>query len=298
MSDGLPEGVQRELALCGTLETITISDPDLIRRVSQSPDISRPASDSLPAFFSFYFKATKFYSATTGDYFVGFQNDARSCQETRTAAMHDALRGALTPERVAPLAELLKSDPSDAETIIGAVRFVAGLFVKLDDGEQVPDHIARAAAATFTDTLQLSNPINYLRARRARWAVEQYVARKVLNGMDVADVAHNFGAAAQGLSAALLLMKKSGKGKSVKDLLFESPVAEKVIRMPNCTTTLDGLFPQENPLQPRKSIIVLQIASAATATADDRFLFGTGVDVRQCPFKSVLFSFVEHFNKS
>ena len=87
------------------------------------------------------------------------------------------------------------------------------------------------------------------------------------------------------------MLRGSNLQTDIKDLLFKKPIAQKVVRIPNCTTTVDGLFPVDKPLQPGKTIIVLDIGSAAKATSDDNFLFGTGVGSRQCPFKPVLYSF-------
>lgn len=79
----------------------------------------------------------------------------------------------------------------------------------------------------------------------------------------------------------------------VEQVLCANPVVEAVLRVPIEPTTLDGVFPEDDPLLPGKTIIVAYVSEAAKETGDIQFVFGSGSDKRMCPFRNLFVSALE-----
>lgn len=163
---------------------------------------------------------------------------------------------------------------------------------------ELPDEIAGASFETLISVDQVRNIFLYLRARRARHKIMKYITTKYPDLEYPVDVMHNLGAAAHGWSKAIIMIRELTKTQpnmeQEEDIsqkyFLKNPIIPFVLRVPIIRTTFDGVFPRDDPLIPGRSIVVCDIKEAAIMSNDVRFLFGTGVDERQCPFKDLFLS--------
>ncbi len=299
MSDlALPTGVTRKKALFGFIDSVQVSDPHYIRLFDACPYLTRPSIPSRHPALTLFFFFTKFFSGPSKDYFLGFLPDTHPDYSARSTAQHSHLDRQIPEERTHALAKLLRGNASAFEVSRAVLNIVGSLFLRqpafAEAGPvEVPDSVVHAAHGTLTVPGQLVDPLAAWRALRSRQCVEDFVADRIDADLVVPDVAHHFGAAAQGATRALLLLRSDKKEQlSLTDFrtcMLEAPIAESVVRVPSVETTVGGLFPQDDPLVPGRTIVKLNIAQAAKQSGDDRFLFGAGRDHRQCPFKPVLY---------
>lgn len=285
-SNTLPPGVVRKSMPFVTRDFVTISDPDLIRVVSSHSDIGRPASVTLPFLFRAFFHASKFYYPPEDSWAAVFQTDGEKEQSLRRQNTIDSLVKGFNQDQINRIEGLIKGNDDLPSLGVKCAKIVAEVILPISQGEELPDEVAKASYDTLKDFPDTFNPIKYLNGRRARATVENYVRKLLPNEKYPGDIAHNLGAAAQGFSAAIQLLQ----GKITHDVvptLSKDAMIKGVLRAPLCNTTLDGLFPEDNPLIPGTSLIALDIGTAAAETEDASFLFGVGTNHRQCPFKSL-----------
>lgn len=292
----LPPGVARTSVPFMVKDIVRISDEALIRKVATHPDIARPGEVDIPALFRIYFQATKFVHPATGRYVLPLEGDDRNDSAARRTVVEAQLSPGFSEDQLARIADLVQSDRTEPEVARECVKLVGQLILPLGEGEEVPDEVADAAYRTLTEFSDVYNIFKYLRGRKARKKVEDYCAQLLPDEEHIGDYGHNLGAAAQGLAAALMSMRNLDEKGDVHKFFLDNPMTPAVIRVPKRTTTLDGVF-EGKPLLASETIIVLAIGEGAKEAQSDMFLFGSGVDVRQCPFKGVFFSTVEDIQR-
>lgn len=184
------------------------------------------------------------------------------------------------------VAQLLSRTGTEVEVSAVATRIVGRLFLPTE----IPDDIVAAARNTL---LKMPvGPVAYAKCAKAQKAVYEYVKTHVPEE-HVADVCHNLGAAAQGVSAGLEALRIApttvSDSVSLRDELLKNPLIPKAARIAVGNSTVGGLL--DEPLVKDKTFIMLQFGNAASETQDDNFLFGPGTSARQCPFKGFFFKF-------
>lgn len=286
---GLPAGVARGGIPFLVKDRVVVTNPDIIRRIAAHPDMARPAEVDFPKIFRTYFESTKFIHLPTNSYALPFQGDDRNERVNRRAVIEAQLSRGFSEEQIDRLVGLVRSNKSDLEVSMGCAKVVAQLILPLGEGEELPDDVAKAAFQTITTFTDIFNPIKYIRGRMARKKTEDYCASLLPDEEHLEDYVHNLGAAAQGFGQAILSMREMATDDSEKHFK-DNPITNAVLRYPRRNTTLDGMFPEDNPLRVGESVAVLMISDAAKEAQDDLFLFGNGNEFRQCPFKGLFFN--------
>lgn len=283
----LPDDVERVKIPFFVKDLITVKNPDVLRKLADSPDIGRPGQGELPWVFRYWFRSTKFIYPPTQTFFIALEGNEENDRPVRRKVVEEQLAAGFTEEHIAKLTELIKGDGDFASVGTECAKIIGDLILPLKDGERVPDNVARAACMTAVGQDSVFNPFQYYRGWSSRREVESYVQSILPDEVYIGDYAHNLGAAAQGLGQACLTMRDL-KNDDVRSHFCNNPLTASTMRVPLKTTTLDGVFPKSAPLT-TDSIIVMEISTAAKKTHDDSFLFGSGADHRQCPFKNLFF---------
>lgn len=296
MSSKLPEGVTRSGLPPFVKEFVTVQNPDVLRKLASSPDILRPAEVELPWILRYYFKATKFFYPPTNRWVIAHEGDDKNNRPERRKAVEDLLAKGFTDAHIAKFTELVKGDGDLVQVGAEVAKVFAEIHVPLPEGEAMPQDVAEAAASTAIEFKSVVfNPLKYWAARAARYKVEEWLRTVLPEDAEVGDYSHNLGASAQGFGTALISMRDM-QTSDIRTHFVNNPIIKGTMRMPARTTTVDGLFPDDAPLLPG-SIIVMDTATAARKTLDDMFLFSSGVDVRQCPFKGLFFETTTEIQK-
>lgn len=283
----LPQNVERISIPFFVKDMVTVKNPDVIRKLASSQDIGRPAEAQLPWVFRYWFASTKFYYPPTEKFFIAQEGDEKNDRPQRRKVVEEQLAAGFTEQHIAKLTELIKGHGDLTSVGKECAKIIGDLILPLNDGETIPDDVASAACTTAVDPTSIFNPFAYFRGWSSRRKVESYVRSKLPHEVYIGDYAHNLGAAAQGLGLACLRMRNL-HNNDVRVHFCNNPLTTSTLRVPMKTTTLDGTFPDDAPLT-TDSIIVLEISAAAKETHDDLFLFASGVDHRQCPFKNLFF---------
>eukprot|EP00177_Eucheuma_denticulatum_P006818 GFKZ01012402.1.p1 GENE.GFKZ01012402.1~~GFKZ01012402.1.p1 ORF type:complete len:296 (-),score=38.47 GFKZ01012402.1:963-1850(-) len=283
----LPDGVNRSSIPFFAKDVVTVSNPEILRKLATSPDIGRPGDVPVPWIFMEFFRASKFLYPTTGQIFIALEGDDTNNRLQRRNVVSETLASGLTEEHISKLVELIKGDGDKFEVGAECSKIIGDVILPLKDGQRVPDDVALASCNTALFISVLANPFATLRARHARRKVEEYLEELMPEETNIGDFAHNLGAAAQGFAAALLSMRNM-ETEDVMEHFLSNPISETSMRRPLTTTTLGGIFPEEAPLT-RDSVIVMRIADGVRKSRDGIFLFGSGSEERQCPFKPLFF---------
>lgn len=283
----LPEDVQRISVPLFVKDMVTVKNPDVLRKLASSPDIGRPGEAQLPWIFQYWFASTKFYYPPTERFFIALEGDEKNDRAQRRKAVEGQLAAGFTEQHIARLTEIIKGTGDFISVGTECAKIIGELILPLKEGQTVPDDVASAACTTAVDPTSIINPFAYYRGWSSRRKVENYVRTIVPDEIYIGDYAHNLGAAAQGLGQACLKMRNIHEN-DVRLHFCNNPIAASTIRVPLKTTTLDGIFPDDAPLT-TDSIVIMDISAAAKQTHDDLFLFASGVDHRQCPFKNLFF---------
>lgn len=283
----LPEGVTRSSIPLLAKDIVTVSDPDILRKLATSPEIGRPGDVPIPWIFMYFFHATKFVYPTTGQIFIALEGDDTHNRPERRSVVSETLASGFTEEHVTKLVELVKGDGDELEVGTECAKIIGDVILPLKEGQRVPDDVALASCQTALFMTIIADPLATLRARRARRKVEQYLEELMPDEKNIGDFAHNLGAASQGFAAALLSMRNM-EHDDVMGHFLHNPITETSMRVPLTTTTLGGIFPEDAPLT-RDSVIVMRIADGVRKSRDHLFLFGSGSEERQCPFKPLFF---------
>lgn len=292
MSPTLPSGVKRTNVPFLLPDLVTISDPTIMRQLASSPDLTRAAEGQLPPVMSAFFLSTKYYSPVDEQFVTSLLGNEQQHRPQRRQDVQKQLARGLREDQIASLVALAKGNEKDFRKIeVACTKIVADLILPIPAGEELPDDIANASWSTLKKPAEMVNPFNYFRARAGREKLENYVRGLLPNEEHICDFAQNLGAAGNGFAKAIVSMRDM-REPDVRTHFCANPIVESVIRVPNTTTTLGGLFPEDKPLLPNKTVIVFAIAEAATQSIDDKFLFGAGIKTRECPFKGLFFSTV------
>lgn len=291
----LPKGVTRLQLPFGLVDLIKVTDPGLIRKLETSPDLTRAGESPVHPILSLFFKSTKFYNSAEDSHFVALLDDHRPDVQQRINLIRDKMSEKHSEQVVRDVSAAVHGSGSQIDVARACLRFIAPLFLRLDAGEDVPDNIIRASIATHTTIMQSLNPFSHWRAIAARRELEDYIAARALPGVSHTDAQHITGVTCQSVAEALLRLRNKGEEVTFTELLLAMPINETSPRVPLRETTLGGLF--SDPLVPGRTIVQLQIGEAAKQTGDVRFLFGSGVDERQCLVKPFLFSIADDVAK-
>lgn len=197
----------------------------------------------------------------------------------RLSAVQTQLSSGFTPSQVARLSQLIHSDSDLEHVAVECCKLVAELLLP---GVDIPDHIARDAFGTATTPDVVFKPREYLRCRKRRHNVERFVREVRPEEKYVVDVAHNLGAAAQGMSTAVMRLRKGEKGEGVQQRMAREPVVEGVMRVCAKDAEIDELG-----MVPKGKVVRLMIGHAEKVERNGMFLFGTGTEDRQCPFRDL-----------
>lgn len=296
MPPKLPEGVTRSSLQPFVKDIVTVQNPDVLRKLASSQDIVRPAEGEMPWLFRFYFKATKFFYPRRNRWFIAQEGDDRNSRAERRKDVEDLLAKGFTEAHIAKFIELVKGDGDLQQVGPEVAKVFAEVLLPLPQGEAMPQDVAEAAVNTALEFRSVVfNPTKYWAARAARRKVEDWVRTVVTEDAEVGDYSHNLGASAQGFGTALISMRDM-KTSDLRTHFVNNPIIGGTMRTPARSTTVDGLFPDDAPLVPG-SIIVMDTATAAKNTLDDVFLFSSGVDKRQCPFRGLFFETTAEIQK-
>lgn len=289
----LPSGVTRVYVPLLNNDLITINDPQIIRRIAVMPEIGRPSETKLPVFIKAYFEATKFYSVHDKKWAVPMEGDNANHRQQRYNITSSQLEKGFSIEQLSKFDELVNSNKSIREVGAECAKLIAPLVLPLPPGDNLPDEVAYACTDTLTDLPQMLNPIRYLAARKARKLTEDYIKQLLPDEEYPVDYVHNLGAAAQGFAKSVLSLRNNSDDEAVKSFLTQHPMVDSILRVPIETTTLGGLLPEDNPAKPDNSLIIFKIGEASQKTSDPLFMFGAGVEHRQCPFRHLFFATAE-----
>lgn len=290
-----PEGVTRRRVPLVSKDLVTVQDPELITKIASSPDIGRPGEAELPWLLKLYFKATKFIYPPTNRWFIALEGDDKNNRLERREAVEGRIAKGFTDAQICRLTDAVKGEGDLVQVGAEVAKVMAEVVLPLADGQTLPQDVAEATVNTALEVSVLFNPPQYLAARAARNKVEEYVRSVLPEGAEVGDFTHNLGAAAQGMGKALISMRDM-KTSDLHAHFGNNPMVAATTRIPKKTTTIGGMFPGEAPLTPN-SLVVLDITTAAMKTLDEKFLFSSGTETRQCPFKGLFFDTTAEIQK-
>ena len=138
------------------------------------------------------------------------------------------------------------------------------------------------------------NPLKYLPSRAARQTIERWLKKAFPDEPYYVDILHDLGTMYSGLSAGLLSLRKVQEGDDIFTHMAKNPVLPITARIAGKETDFGGVLDR---MVPEESLIVFDLASAAHATHDIGYVFGTGISERQCPFKDMFFELGENVLK-
>ncbi|CAN8062893.1 unnamed protein product [Agarophyton chilense] len=288
MSTSLPEGVTRRRVPLITKDLVTVTNPEVLRKIAASPDIVRPGEAKLPWLLQTFFGATKVYYADENRWFIGMDGDEKNNRLARRKVVENLISNGFTPERIDKLTEAVKSDCDQTHLAAEVAKAVAELVLPLPEGEELPQEVAEATWLSAKELSVAYNPFQFFPALSENRKVQAYL-RSVLSDEDeLVDFLHHLSSGSQGIGRGLMVMR-GDTTTDVHTFFCKNPVLSNgVLRVPAVETTLDGIFPENAPLLPT-SIIVMDNMTCAKDTMDSDFLFGMGIEKRQCPFKNLFF---------
>lgn len=153
----------------------------------------------------------------------------------------------------------------------------------------VPDEIIDASDAQTRSIVDVFKPWVFIPARPALAKIFLYTEKllaerhqdKELEVEGVTDFSHPL---MTPFTAGPKILKAISQNPQLPaDKLFtELALVEEVLRMTNRDTTLGGMFPEDNPIKARKTIIRFNINKACLETRDLAYAFGSGTDRRRC----------------
>lgn len=278
------------------MDIVTIFNAELIQKLSEHPDLTRSGQAKLHPLLRLYFPSSKFLHPGTGCWAPAVLPDGADEQVERSGQTTQDLAKGFTPAQIDRIDALIKGNEDAREIGAKLAKLVAEVTLPLKEDEELPDNVAYASCDTLREVPEMFVPWKYFSARRARATAEKWVERRFPDCQNPVDVVHNLGAAAQGLAEAVMLLRTAGNEEYIP-FICKTGLLEKVPRFPLRNSTLDGLLPEEKPLQPGKSTVTMMIGTAATKTKDPRFLFGVGTDHRQCPFKPHFLSMINQIRE-
>lgn len=285
----LPKGIQRVSAIPMLLsDVVRVSDPEIIRKININPDVGRIGNSEPPWILKMFFRASKFFHPSSGMYHITqLDNGSFEQEQRRKAALHQVSVG-FSKNQLDTLSGLVHSD-KDLHTVTKeSGQVMSSLVLSLPEGQKLPDDVAEANINTLNSITAVFNPIRYIRALRARGTVENYVQNQKPSEKYVGDFVHNLGASFQGFGRAMTQLRNAGQQDALS-FFCQNPIVPAVMRVPKVITTLDGIFPEDQPLIPGKTVIILEIGEAAKESKDPTFLFGPGSGNRECPIMNLFF---------
>eukprot|EP00172_Hildenbrandia_rubra_P001516 Plantae.Rhodophyta-Hildenbrandia_rubra.ctg2081.p1 GENE.Plantae.Rhodophyta-Hildenbrandia_rubra.ctg2081~~Plantae.Rhodophyta-Hildenbrandia_rubra.ctg2081.p1 ORF type:complete len:334 (-),score=72.81 Plantae.Rhodophyta-Hildenbrandia_rubra.ctg2081:241-1242(-) len=298
----------RRLKFFNFIDVLWVSDPEDIRRLEASDKISRLHSEEtkdIPAVARFVLQASMWFNPETDAWFMGMEakdsikhpikRDVH--YQKRISYIKDELRRGYTRDDVDDMVVLLKDEKKknyklDVER--KALQTVIGRFLK-DGGENLPDEFVKDTESTVSRPSQILNPITYQRGRRANLNVIRWLQKNMNPKGNLGDNAHNTHVTTKGFSRILLEYTKSDKFASPRDFLTAFPAVKQLFRVATKDSKLENVLnkPLKNAMIPYKTIVVLDIERATKDTGNDLYMFGAGVEERQCPFKNFFFEFLD-----
>lgn len=290
MSTTLPAGVKRFGVPFLLKDVVIVSDAALIRKIASNPDITRSGGAELPWIIQKIFLATQFYYPKEDRWHIASLGDEQDNRPNRRHDVEEYLKQGFNEDQISRLVELVEGDGNVEYVRKEAVKVVAEIIGGVRPGQKLPQEIADAAAQIMFFLPIGVGPGGYLRGRAAREKLENYCVDLLPDGSEIVDYVHNL-ATPTAFGDALMALRNT-TSPNPKSYFLNNPLLPILYRFPKKTTTVGGLFPQDSALKPG-SVIILDLASAAKATQDEKFLFGTGLETRQCPFKGVFFDTVD-----
>lgn len=286
MAKTLPAGVKRTSLPFLLKDVVIVSDADLIRKIASDPDITRPGDAKLPWILKLIMSATQFYYPKEDRWHVSSLAPGQQNMEKRIRDVEEYLKQGFNEDQISRLVELVEGDRDEEYVRREAVKIVAEITGAVRPGQKLPQEIADAAAEIMSFIPIGVGPGGYLRGRAAREKLENYSVDLLPEGSEIVDCVHNL-ATPTAFGSALVALRNTDS-TTPKSYFLNNPLLPVLYRLPKRITTVGGVFSQDAVLKP-ETLIILDLASAAKATQDDKFLFGAGLETRQCPFKSVFF---------
>lgn len=275
------------------LDILIVSDPEQIKKIEASGDVDRLhayETKSLPWWVQFYFKATKFHDDQRDLWFCPLESESNPTYRPRRTYLEEKVATGYSQEDVKKIAQLLKTNASDEALAQEMVQVVNRRFF----GEEIPQHITKAAKDTLQSIGESLLPWKYIQARKSSKQIVDYCEQHLSKDVHTLDVSHNIGEVVQATAGALKILKDN-LDKPVEEIFTSHPLTPQAPRIAVKSSTFDGLL--SSPITPGKTVVILQIAKAATKTHDINFTFSAGTPHRACVFQDFFLAFMKDLQR-
>jgi hypothetical protein len=240
------------------MDLVVVSRPDQIRIVEASGDVDRLhvfETATLPWWVRFFFRATKFHDHRRDLWFTPFESASNPTYPGRRAYLEEKVAAGYSAEDVQKIADLLTSNVDDDILAQEMVQVVNRRFFN----KEIPPPVTRAAKNTLQKLSEAIFPWKYKRAIQSREQILEFCEQNLPKSVHILDVGHNIGEVVQA-STSIRASKLGG-------LLWFAT-------------------------RPGKTVVILKVAKAASASHDLLFTFGTGKPERACVFMNFFLSFM------
>jgi hypothetical protein len=275
------------------LDIIIVSDPEQIKKIEASGDVDRLhayETESLPWWVKFYFKATRFHDDQRDLWFCALESASNTSYQPRRTYLEEKVATSYSEEDVKKIAELLNTNASDEVLAHEMVQVVNRRFFE----EEIPLPITKAAKGTLQNLRESIFPWKYIHARKSSKQVLDYCERNLSKDVHILDVSHNLGEVVKTTTGALRTLKDNLE-KPVEEIFTSHPLTPQAPRIAVKSSNFDGLL--SSPTTPGKTVVILQIAKAATKTHDINFTFSAGTSNRVCVFKDFFLAFMKDLQR-
>ena len=276
------------------LDIIIVSDPEQIKKIEASGDVDRLhayETASLPWWVKFYFRATKFHDNERDLWFCPFESTSNPSYQPRRAYLEERVATSYSEDDVKRIAQLLKTNANDEVLAHAMVQVVNQRFF---EGKEIPLSITQAANHTLQKLTDVIFPWKYARARKSQKQIMAHCEQSLAKGIHILDVGHNIGEVVQTTAGALRILKDNLE-KPIEEIFTSHPLTPQAPRIAVKSSNFEGLL--SSPTTPEKTVVILQIAKAATKTHDINFTFSAGTSNRVCVFKDFFLAFMKDLQR-
>lgn len=304
-SKGLIDATVTRRKFLNCIDIITVEHPELIRRIESSGIVDRPHVQETRnvSFFSRWFlDASKLHVQSKDKWFLGMESVTQGKLETdagyqkRVEFLNEKLGEGFNAEDVKEMHEVIKGG-TDEELFKKGIEIVNRRWLK--EGTVIPDSIVKDTETTLKEQSQSFNPFKRFAGVKSTERVAEWVEQSMIPGGHVGDMNHSVHTASQSIAPLLKEYTQRSKKGSLKDFLIEKLPVPTLLRTATQASKLEGILkePLKEPMIPYRTMVIYDIGKAARSTKDDRFIFGAGIDARQCVFAKFFYDFVESLDK-
>jgi hypothetical protein len=155
--------------------------------------------------------------------------------------------------------------------------------------KEIPPPVTRAAKNTLQKLSEAIFPWKYKRAIQSREQILEFCEQNLPKSVHILDVGHNIGEVVQASTSALRRLKENLE-RPIEETFTRFAPTDQVPRIAIRASKLGGLL--WFATRPGKTVVILKVAKAASASHDLLFTFGTGKPERACVFMNFFLSFM------